>query len=733
MKKTLIALVSLLIAVSATAQTKTLTLESIYDPKTKVAFSGVMQNGFAWLDDTSFIWPKRNEKNETVAMQVFDVTTGKQRAYFDREKVQKALEAAGVPAEAAKATAGGTAFNWDAKKSAVLFTASDDLWLYNFTSNTATRLTSAPGTEEEASFSPDARSVAFVRGNNVFVVDTASQRERQLTTDGSPKILNGKLDWVYQEEVYGRGTFRSFWWSPDSKRIAFLQLDETPVHEFTVVDHIPTLQELEVYPYPKAGDPNPKAKLFVVPAGGGERVEVDNKRYSAGDSLIVDVKWSPTNQLYYQVQNRVQTWLDLNVFDPAEATSKTLLRETSTAWVEPISGPEFLSDGTFLWLTERTGWRQIEHYRADGTRIRAVTSGEWEARTLHGVDEKSGTVFFSGTEHSPIGGDVYSVKLDGTGLRRLSTEEGTHTARFSPGFTHYVDTFSNLATPPSTRVYRRDGTMVQVVEANAVPLLAEYGFRAPQLMQVKTRDGFVMEATMLKPPNFDPSKKYPVFQATYAGPHAPQVRNAWGGTTAMFHQLLANQGIIVWVMDNRTASGKGAVSAWVGHRNLGESELRDIEDGLAFLKTLPYIDGSRILISGWSYGGYMTAYALTHSKSFAAGISGAPVTDWRDYDSIYTERVMGMPQDNPEGYEKSSPLRAAKNLHGNLLLLHGTFDDNVHLQNTLQFAYELQKEGKQFEMMLYPRQRHGFSDPKLNLHLNRTILEFAKRNLLEAK
>jgi dipeptidyl-peptidase-4 len=733
MKKVFVVLVSLLITLGATAQTKSLTIESIYDPKLRVAFGGAMQSGFEWLDDTTFIWPKRDAKNEVVGLQLFDVTTGKQRAYIDRAKMRKALEGAGVPAEAAEVTATATLFTWDAKKNAILFNASDDLWLYNLTANSVTRLTSAPGEEEEAAFSPDGRSAAFVRANNLFAVDVATQRERQLTTDGSAKILNGRLDWVYQEEIYGRGTFRSFWWSPDSKRIAFLQLDETAVHEFTVVDHVPTRQELEVQPYPKAGDPNPKARLFVVPAGGGAPVEVEHERYTAADMLIVDVKWSPTNQLYYQVQNRVQTWLDLNVYDPAASTSRTLLRETTKAWVEPISGPEFLSDGSFLWMTERTGWRHIEHYSAAGTRLRQVTSGEWEARTLHGVDEKTSTVYFSGTERSPIGVDVYSVKLDGTGLRRLSADEGTHTARFSPDLTYYVDTFSNLGTPASTRVYRRDGTMVQVVEANPTPLLAEYGFRTPERMQVKTRDGFVMEATMLKPPGFDPSKKYPVFQATYGGPHAPQVRNAWGGATAMFHQLLANQGIIVWVMDNRTASGKGAVSAWVGHRNLGESELRDIEDGLNFLKTLPYVDGSRVLLSGWSYGGYLTAYALTHSTSFKAGIAGAPVTDWRGYDSIYTERVMGMPQDNPEGYDKSSPLRAAKNLHGNLLLLHGTFDDNVHLQNTLAFAYELQKEGKQFEMMLYPRQRHSFTDQKLNLHLNRTILDFARRNLLDAK
>jgi dipeptidyl-peptidase-4 len=731
MRKTVVLLLALFTALSATAQRKELTLESIYDPKTRVYFSGAVQSGFTWLDDNSLLWPKRDERGDTTALQIFDAATGKTRAFFDKAKVQKTLEDAGVPADVAKATANRPFGAWDAKRTAIVIAAADDLFLYNFANNSATRLTSAPGAEEEPTISPDGKRVGFVRGNNLYVVDIASQRERQLTTDGSEKILNGKLDWVYQEEIYGRGRFYAYWWSPDSSRIAFMQLDETNVPSYTIVDHISYHPDLEVYPYPKAGDPNPKAKLFVIPAGGGQRVEVNHEKYSAGDTLIVDVAWSPDNSaVIYQIQNREQTWLDLNSANPASGAITNLFRETTKAWVDVNGSPEWLADGSFLWLSERTGWKHIYHYKPDGTLVRQVTNGEWEVRTLHGAEPKSSTIYFSGTERSHIGSDAYSVQLDGSDLKRLSKEAGTHAVTFSPNFAWYVDNWSDVKTPTQTRLYRRDGSVAHVLEANASPLIAQYNFTAPELMQVKTRDGFVMEAMMIKPANFDPTKKYPVFQHTYAGPHAPQVRNGWRGNGGVFQQLIANQGVIVWICDNRTASGKGAVSAWPMYRNAGESELRDIEDGLTWLKSQPYIDGSRIMISGWSGGGYMTAYALTHSKSFIAGIAGAPVTDWRDYDSIFTERFMGLPQDNPEGYRKSAPRWAAKDLHGKLLLLHGTIDDNVHLQNTLQFAYELQKEGKPFEMMVYPKSRHGISQPQLNLHLQRTMLDFAKRVLL---
>ncbi|HEY7785772.1 MAG TPA: prolyl oligopeptidase family serine peptidase, partial [Pyrinomonadaceae bacterium] len=382
-----------------------------------------------------------------------------------------------------------------------------------------------------------------------------------------------------------------------------------------------------------------------------------------------------------------------------------------------------------LWESERTGWRHLYHYAADGKLIKQVTDGKWEVRSVDRIDEQNGTVYVTTTEHSHIAPQPYSVDLASGRLTRLSTNEGTHRVSFNPTATHFIDFWSDVNTPTQTRLFASNGKLVRVIEENKVDALKQYKLGQTELMQVKTRDGFVMEAMIIKPPDFDPRKKYPVVEFTYSGPHAPQVRNTWGSTTYMWHQLLAQKGYLIWVCDNRTASGKGAESEWPVYKNFGELELRDLEDGLTWLKSQPYVDGSRIGIWGWSYGGFMTSYAMTHSKSFKIGIAGGTVADWRDYDTIYTERYMATPQNNLEGYRKSSPITAAKDLSGKLLLIHGAMDDNVHMQNTIQFAYELQKAGKQFELMIYPKSRHGVTDPLLVKHMRTMMTRFIEENL----
>lgn len=714
------------------AQQKLLTLDDLYDPDKKIEFGGTPATGLVWLSDTHFLWPKTDPKSKTTELLRVEAATGKADPLFSAERMEMALaKLAGVSRAEARELARRSSYTMNEQRTAALLTLAGDLYQYELGSERAVRLTWGAGDEELGSYSPDGRLVAFVRGNDLYVVDVANQREQALTTDGGDDLLNGKLDWVYQEEVYGRGNFKGYWWSPDSGRIAFLQLDEAGVPRYTLVDDRTSRPLVEIWPYPKAGDPNPKARLGVVRAGGGRPSFVDLDRYAAHQPLIVDVAWTPDGQrLLFQVQDREQTWLALESVQPGDSAPKTLLRETSPAWVERIGPPAFLKDGSFLWLSERSGWRHVYHYRADATPIRQVTNGRWEVRTLHGVDEAGGWIYFSGTERSAIGGDVYRVKLDGSGLTRLSAAPGTHAATFNPSLTHYLDSWSDVATPPQTRLHRADGTEVKVVDANPVPVLAEYRLAKPEFLQVETRDGFVMEAMLMRPPDFAPSRKYPIFQQTYGGPHAPQVKNAWGGLGYLFLQMLAQKGIAVWVCDNRTASGKGVESVWPAWKRLGELELQDIEDGLGWLKRQAWVDPGRVGIYGWSYGGFMTAYALTHSRSFAMGIAGAPVTDWRFYDSIYTERMMLTPQNNPEGYRKSAPRLAAAELHGKLLLIHGAIDDNVHPQNSLQFAYELQRAGKPFQMMTYPRSRHAVSEPALVKHLRAAMFEFIDGTLL---
>jgi dipeptidyl-peptidase-4 len=482
--------------------------------------------------------------------------------------------------------------------------------------------------------------------------------------------------------------------------------------------------------YPLAGDPNPQAKLGIVSVASGDTKWADVSKYPADNLLIVRVGWSPdSNSVLWQAQDREQTYLDLNQVDAGSGNQKQLFQEKTKAWIEAVDNPVWLKDGSFLWRSERSGWMHIYHYAPDGKLIRQVTNGNWEARSIETVDENNGYVYFVGSEHSPIADQPYRIKLDGTGLERLIKNEGAHRVLLNPSATLFIDWWSDVNTPTQVRLYKTDGSVARVIDENRVAALSEYKLGKPEFLQVKTRDGFTMEAMMIKPPDFDPSKKYPVMSYTYSGPHAQSVRNSWGREAYMWHQLLAQKGYIIWICDNRSASGKGVESVWPVYKNLGELELRDLEDGVNYLKSLPYVDGSRIGLWGWSYGGFMTSYALTHSKDFKIGIAGGTVSDWLNYDSIYTERYMQTPQHNPEGYKKTSPTAAAANLGGKLLLIHGAIDDNVHLQNTMQFAYELQKANKQFDLMVYPKSRHGLSDPKLIRQWRQMMIDFITTNL----
>ena len=715
---------ALAVIASAQAPLRSLTIDAIYDPDGRVDFSGTPATSLRWIDDSSYLQTQR--AGRTVEWLVVDALSGRTSVLFDSSRMAAAFAAMpGVTRKEASERAGANDLILNPARTGTVVIIDDDLYFYDFTSNAATRLTSVPGMEEEATFSPNGRLVAFVRGNNLHVVDIGTRREVALTTDGAPELLNGKLDWLYQEEIYGRGRFRGYWWSPDSTRLAFLQLDERSVPEYTVVDDIPYRPTVKVTAYPKAGDPNPLAKLGIARVAGGAPLWVDLSEYSTSEFLIVDVDWMPdATSVAYQVQDREQTWLDLNLAEASSGRSRTLFRETTQAWVNVNGSPVWLKNGSFLWFSERSGFKHLYHYRPNGALIRAVTDGRWDVRRLYGVDEARNTLYFDAGVRRHIDTDIYCIGLDGTALTRLSRTEGTHRAVFNPSFSQYIDVWSDVTTPTQVRLHRADGAEIRIIDANPVASLADYRLSKPEFIEVSARDGFVMDAMMIKPPDFNPSRRYPVYQLTYAGPTNAYVRNRWGGSTYMYHQLLARHGVIVWVLDNRSAGGKGAEAQWPIYGNLGDLELRDLEDGITWLTQQPYVDASRIALHGWSYGGFMTAYALTHSTSWAAGIVGAPVTDWRSYDTVYTERYMKTPQHNPEGYRKTAPRFAAANLHGRLLLIHGGIDDNVHRQNSEQFAYELQRAGKSFEMMIYPRQGHRVADPRLNKHLRQLMFDF---------
>ncbi len=722
---------ALLITGLALGQGKLLTLDDLYHPQKKVKFTPAVPSIVRWMKDGEHYLQRRVDRASKRPQLVrVHARTGEVASLFDTSAVGEALarlEGFDKEKAARLRTKGSPRLSLD--ESAVLWSYEGDLFYHNFTIELTLRLTSTAQPEQEPSFSPDGKKVAYVRDFDLFVYDLHRQREQRLTRGGNENLLNGILDWVYQEELYGRGSFRGYWWSPDSRQIAYLQLDQSPVPGFTVIDHTSRRPSQEVTRYPKAGDPNPLPRLGVVSSTGGRTRWVDLRGYIPADLLIVRVGWNQdSSRILFQAQNKDQTWLDLNLADPEKGRVERLFREATQAWVDVLGRPVWLPDGSFLWQSERSGWRHLYHYRATGELIRPLTSGNWEVRQLHGVD-KLGWVYFSGTRRSHIGREVYRVRLAGGNPERLSRRGGTHRASFNRQFSLYFDTWSDISTPVQIHLYDSQGREIRTIFDKPPKKLVDYRLVRPEFHQVKTRDGFVMEAMLIKPPDFDPSRKYPVLSHTYSGPHSPRVRNAWVGKAHLWHQLLAQNGYVVWICDNRTASGKGIESAWPLYRNFGELELRDLEDGLSWLKSHAWVDGERIGLWGWSFGGYMTAYALTHSRSFKAGIAGAPVTDWHLYDTIYTERYMSTPANNPEGYRSSSVLEAAGDLHGRLMIIHGTVDDNVHLQNTIQLVHRLQEAGKQFDLMIYPKSGHHVGDGEQVYHMRGLMMDFILKNL----
>jgi dipeptidyl aminopeptidase/acylaminoacyl peptidase len=678
-------------------------------------------DGQMWLDGEHMLQVKDGRLISVAA------TTGRTSVFFETDALEKALAAVpGVAAETARSMARRTTFTMNPGRTGALFEHRGDLYYATFDGTTAARLTDSPQAEELASFSPDGKVVAFIRANDLYAVDIESLKERALTTGGTDRLRNGKADWVYFEEIFNRNS-RAYWWSPDSSRIAFLQFDDAPVREHLVINDAGDARVVEPTPYPRSGDPNPKVKLGLVEAGGGPVLWADLSSYPEGSWLISHVGWWPDGRAAIaHVQDRTQTWLDF-VRIPADGGSpKALFRETTKAWVESPGDPRFLGDGSFLLASERDGWKHLYLFAPDGTVRRQVTSGAWEVRSVEYVDEPSSWVYFTATKDNPVAANLYRVKLEGGSIERVTSGAGSHSIAMSPDGRYFVDTWSDPETPPRRVLCSADGLKVRTLDSN--PAYGLVGARAVnrRRMQIRTKDGFVLEAEVLTPLDLDPEhKRYPVWFTTYGGPHAPTVSDTFGGGRG-FESTLVNEGFIVFRMDPRSASGKGAVSTWTAYKRLGVQELGDIKEGIAWLlHEYPCADPARIGMSGHSYGGFMTSFAMTHSDLFAAGIAGAPVTDWRDYDSIYTERYMGTPQENPEGYAASSVVGAASNLHGRLLLAHGGSDDNVSLRNTMHLVQALQEAGKDFELMIYPSSRHGIMSP----HYRNLQLDFVRRTL----
>ncbi|MBW3569808.1 MAG: S9 family peptidase [Gemmatimonadetes bacterium] len=632
-------------------------------------------------------------------------------------------------------------YQWSAdERKLLVYTNTQRVWrantrgtyyVWDLDRRTLTPVSEREGWQQFAKFSPDGSKVGFVRENDLFVTDLATGRETRLTHDGSETIINGTFDWVYEEELGLQDGWR---WSPDGRRIAFWRIDQSPVRTFYMIQETDSLYSHPIaLRYPKAGTPNPTARIGVVDAAGGETTWMDTG--NDPEALLARMEWaaSPT-ELVIQRANRIQNRVDVLLADAGTGRSRTLFTEADAAWVDVHDDFHWIDGGRrFLWSSERDGWNHLYVYNRDGTVARQLTRGPWEVTRVMGVDERGGWVYFGATEEGPAERHVYRVRLNGRGgVQQLSREPGTHNATVSPAGTYYLDAFSTLSTPPVTRLHRADGAVVRTLVDNAAvrEKLARLAVDAPDFFTIRTRDGTELNAWMIKPADFDPSRKYPVLMYVYGGPGSQTTLNAWTGSRYLWHQSLAQRGYIVVSVDNRGTGGRGRDFKKSVYLKLGQQEAADQIEAAEWLAQQPYVDPARIGIWGWSYGGYMTAMAMTRPGApFKAGIAVAPVVDWGLYDTIYTERFMRTPQENPEGYRLGAPTSAAANLRGKLLIVHGTGDDNVHFQNSVRLANALQAAGKQFQFMAYPNRTHSISGGPTSAHLHNLLTDWIVQNL----
>ena len=644
--------------------------------------------------------------NRQGALSLYDVPSGKQRQIIPLSKLDDAAEKAEESAvfDWTNRRVGEEDVQWFADNRRLLVAATGDLFIVDVQKGSFEQLTKTAEIEHDPKLSPDNKYVSFRRGPNLFTLEIASKQVTQLTNDGSDTLLNGELDWVYPEEL---DLSTAHWWSPDSRYIAYMQFDishEPVFPQVSVVNHH-GLFEPERFPQP--GDPNAEVRLGIVAASGGQ-----TRWMRLGDprgTLLARVAWLPSSrQIAAEKLNRVQNKLELLLANVETGESHTLLHEEDPTWINVKGDLHFLSNGKLLWTSERDGFRHLYLYNTNGTLENQLTSGNWEVDNIEGIDEEHGRVFYTSSEQSPLERQLYVINLDGSGKTRLTQGEGTHSPSLSPTAVYYLDNYSGLHAMPRGTLCKSDGTEVRVYREPDPTQSNEYDILPTEMTTVKADDGTTLYARLIRPAGFQPGKKYPAVVMVYGGPGVQSIHDSWQGLS--WDQVLAHKGFVIWQLDNRGASGRGHKFESVIYHDMGEHELQDQKTGIQHLISLGFVDPQRIGMYGWSYGGYMTLYTVTHAPGLIkAAIAGAPVTHWENYDSIYTERYMGLPDQDPEGYRKTSPLTAAANLDSKLLIVHNFEDDNVHFLNSVQMADALEKADKQFFMVVYPQKSHGVS------------------------
>lgn len=604
-----------------------------------------------------------------------------------------------------------------------------NFYIYNLKDKTIKRI---PGEANVrlAEFSPSGKQVAYVRENNLYLFDIATSSETQITKDGEfNKIINGSTDWVYEEEF---GFTKGFFWSPDGAYIAYYRMDESQVKEFTLTYHGELYPELYTYKYPKAGEDNSLVDIYVynVKDNNSRKMDVGSET----DQYIPRIMWTNSpGKLSIQRLNRLQNHLDLLIADAESGASKVLYSEENKYYVDITDNWYFLKDGKrCVFSSERDGYHHLYMLDMDNGNVKAITSGNWDILSVAGVDEIKGIIYYISFEDGAMNKMLYAINLDGSNKVKITPKAGTHDVKFSSNYEYFIDEFSDANTPPIYTICNAKGKVLLTLEDNAAiaQLMKEFNFQPMEFFTLPNEEGTLLNAWMIKPANMEAGKKYPVLMYVYGGPGVNTVENSYGYFDFAWFQMLAQKGYIVVSVDNRGTGGRGETFKKCTYMQLGNLETLDQIAAAKYLGSLDYIDKTRIGMFGWSYGGFMTTLCMTRGADyFKAGIAVAPVTNWRYYDNIYTERFMRTPQENPKGYDNNSPITHVKKLKGKYLLVHGTTDDNVHVQNSMDLISALVASNRDFEMFFYPNKNHGIFGGYTRYHLYNKMTNFILENL----
>jgi dipeptidyl-peptidase-4 len=696
-------------------QKRQLTIEDIWAKRSLFA-NGVQ--GFNWMKDGKF-YTSFTEKG----IAQFDVTTGKEvKLLLQTSSLQPQIniDDYSFSADETKlllATETESIYRWSTLV---------ENYVYDLKNKQLTQL-SKSGKQKYATFSPQANSVAFVRDNNLFWVDLNTMQETQITTTGEiNKIINGGSDWVYEEEFE---LVRAFEWSPDGKKIAFLTFNETDVPEYNMQIWSGLYPKDYKFKYPKAGEKNATVGLSYYDLATKNITEINVEKEK--DQYIPRIGWTPDGQLWYIRMNRLQNHLQL--FFVNDNSPKLIYEEKTDTYLEIENNTiSFLKNGNFVVSSEKTGFKHLYLHDKNGKELNAITAGNWEVDKIIGIDEKNSLLYYTSTATSPLERQLYVIGLNGKNNKQLTQGAGTHSIDMSADCKYFVDSYSNINTPAVVTLRDSKGKSLKVLEDNAALLttMSSYNLSKAEFFTFKTSENIELHGYMIKPADFDANKKYPVLMHVYGGPGSQTADNTWAGPNYFWHQLLAQEGYIVVVVDNRGTGGKGAAFQKCTYGQLGKLETIDQIEAAKYLGKQTYVDANRIGIWGWSYGGYMSSLCiLLGNEYFKAAIAVAPVTTWRFYDTIYTERYLKTPQENAKGYDDNSPISHAGKLKGNYLLIHGTGDDNVHFQNAVEMQNALIKANKQFTSFYYPNRNHGIYGGNTRLHLYTQMTQFIKEKL----